>query len=318
MEIINYENKYLSDFADLAEKAQHYMQCCKSERTREIYKVGWDCFVIWCVDRNLSFLPANLETVIAYLVEKATVLKMSTLDLRILSIRDAHRVIGKPLFDPHDIIARTMRGIRNTHGVPEIRKCPIMLEDLKGMVNSLGSSMLDLRNKAILLLTFAGAFRSCETVAMKVEDLNFTRNGIELMLPRSKTDQEGKGQIVAIPYGSNPNTCPVRAIQDWLNVSKIYSGFLFRRFKKGMKITEFGLQSIALCKIVKENPHIKMIGGDYSSHSLRAGFCTTAAAKGVQEFSIMRQSRITQSETLQRYIRHGTMWNDCAATKVGL
>jgi integrase len=318
MEIINYTNKYISDFEKLGEKAQHYMHCCKSARTHKIYKVGWDCFVSWCIERSLSYLPAQLETVLAYVVEKATQLKMSTLDLRILSIRDAHRVIGKPLFDPHEIIARTMRGIRNTHGVPETRKCPILLEDLKEMVNCLGSSMLAIRDKAILLITFAGAFRSAETVAIKVEDLNFIRNGIELMLPRSKIDQEGRGQIVAIPYGSNPDTCPVRAIQDWLEVSKITSGFLFRRFKKGRKITEFGVQPSALCTIVKNNPYIKMTGRDYSSHSLRSGFCTQAASKGVQEYSIMRQARITQSETLQRYIRHGTMWNDCAAMKVGL
>jgi len=318
MEIIKYENKYLNDFIVLADKAQFYMHSCKSERTKKIYTYGWACFKSWCIERSLNYLPASLETVVAYIVEKAPVLKMSTLELRILAIRDAHRGIGKPLEDRHDIIQHTMRGIRKVHGVPQIRKCPILLEDLKEMISSLGESLLDIRNKAILLLTFAGAFRSAETVSIKIEDMTFSRNGIEVMLPRSKTDQDGKGQIVPIPYGCNPLTCPVRSVQDWMTVAEISSGFLFRSFKKGMKITDRGLKSTDLCSIVKQNPYIQMTGKDYSSHSLRAGFCTQAAMKGVQEFSIMRQSRISQSDTVKKYIRFGSMWQDCAAMSVGL
>lgn len=318
MEIINYTNKYIEEFAELGRKAEFYIANSKSQRTRAIYKIGWDCFTNWCIERNLAYLPAQIETVVAYLVEKAQILKMNTLDLRLLAIRDAHRCIGQPLRDHTSLLSQTLKGIRNVHGTPDYRKSPILLQDLKEMCLALGDSTVDIRNKAILLVGFAGAFRSIEIVSIKFDDMTFTRNGIELMIPRSKTDQTGKGQIVPIPFGSNPTTCPVRAVQDWLRISNVSTGFLFRAMKKGGVIKETGMRSIDLCYLVKNNPHLKMIDGDFSSHSLRAGFCTQAAMKGVQEWAIMRQSRIVQSDTVKKYIRFGTMWQDCAAMQVGL
>ncbi len=318
MEIINYTNKYISEFSDLGQKAKFYVDNSKSQRTRTIYKNGWECFMGWCIERGLSYLPAQIETVIAYLIEKAQIFKVSTIDLRLLCIRDAHRSIGQPLEDRTSLLSQTLKGIRNIHGAPQTRKQPILLQDLKEMVSSLGDSLIGIRDKAILLTGFAGAFRSAEIVAICIEHLKFTRDGIEIMLPRSKTDQEGRGEIVPIPYGSNPITCPVRAVQDWLNASKLTEGYLFRGIKKGGRINPTGMISTSICQIVKKNPYMSMMNGDFSSHSLRAGFCTQAAMKGVQEYSIMRQSRISRSDTVKKYIRYGTMWQDCAAMKVGL
>jgi integrase len=210
------------------------------------------------------------------------------------------------------------KGIKNIHGVPQISKNPILLEDLQSMLQKLGDGLQGVRDRALLLLGFSGAFRRSELVSLKIEDLKFIREGIEVLLRRSKTDQSGKGQIVPIPYGSNPFTCPVRSVQSWIEASGISEGYLLRGINRHGHVSEKGMCSASVALIVKRNSHLRGNESMFAGHSLRAGFCTTAAMKGVPEHSIMRQSRHKKSDTVKKYIRIASMWQDCAATKLGL
>ncbi len=280
--------------------------------------MGWKDFKDWCIEYSLSFLPASPQTIIAYLTDRAPTMKVKTLELRLLAIRNEHRMNRLDCYSNHALIAQTMKGIRNVHGKPPVQKTPILLSDLKEMVMACKDDLKGKRDKALLLLGFAGAFRRQELVNIKLEDLKFTRDGIEITLNKCKTDQQGRGQIVPIPYGSSLCTCPVRAIQDWIESAKLTEGYLFLHFNTSGRAVKTQLSAGSVAILIKTNPYLKGIEKDFSGHSLRAGFCTTAAMKGVQEHSIMRQSRIACGDTLRKYIRMGTMWQDCAATKVGL
>lgn len=318
MEIIESQKYGMADLALIAEKAKEYIANAKSPRTREIYRLGWHDFSDWCISKGLTPLPASPETVVAFLIERAQTLKMSTLELRLVSIRQAHSMAGY-LFDKgHALITETFKGIKNIHGEPQTSKTPILLEDLQFMLQKLDDSLHGVRDRALLLLGFTGAFRRSELVCLKVEDLKFIREGIEVLLRRSKTDQSGRGHIVPIPYGSNPFTCPVRSIQSWIEASGITEGYLLRGINRHGHVSERGMCSKSVALIIKRNSHLQANESMFAGHSLRAGFCTTAAMKGVPEHSIMRQSRHKKSDTVKKYIRMASMWQDCAATKLGL
>ncbi len=318
MTLITSQVYEITDMELVAEKAKDYIANAKSKNTRKSYRSDWKDFDQWCKAKRLTTMPASPETVVAYLIEKAEILKMATLDRRLVSIRQAHSMAGH-LFDKgHMLIKETLKGIKNTHGKPQTAKAPILLEDLRSMVNNLGDGLHGIRDRALLLLGFIGAFRRSELVSLKVEDLRFTREGIEVMLRRSKTDQEGKGTILPIPYGSNPETCPVRSIQSWLELSGIKDGYLLRAVNKHGHISGNGMNPASVSLIIKRNDHIKGRKIEFGGHSLRAGFCTQAAINGVSAHASMKQARQKKVETHQKYIRIANMWQDCAATKLGL
>ncbi len=178
--------------------------------------------------------------------------------------------------------------------------------------------LMGFRDKALLLLGFAGAFRRSELVDLQIEDLKLVRDGYIVKLKRSKTDQQGEGREVAIPYGSNPSTCPVRAMQDWINIGRLQEGPLFMPINRhGQKATE-AMTSHAVAVIIKKYAPNREMAMELSGHSLRAGFATTAAMAGVQEYAIMKQTGHKRSDTLKKYIRSRDLWKGNAASKVGL
>src|SRR5262249_27093354 len=148
-------------------------------------------------------------------------LKIASLDRRLVAIRQAHTMAGFPFNKGDALIVNTMQGIKNTHGVPQKSKAPILLDDLKAMISHLDDGLASMRDRALLLLGFTGAFRQSELVSLKIEDICFKKEGIQVLLKRSKVDQAGEGSVIPIPYGSNPETCPVRAIESWLEQSHI-------------------------------------------------------------------------------------------------
>lgn len=318
MTVVTSQIYELADMELVAEKAKDYIANAKSKNTRKSYRSDWNDFDRWCRSRGLTPMPASPETIVAYLIEKAETLKMATLDRRLVSIRQAHSMAGYPFDKGHVMIKETLKGIKNTHGKPQTAKAPILVEDLRAMVNNLSDGLQGTRDRALLLLGFTGAFRRSELVSLKVEDLRFTREGIEIMLRRSKTDQEGKGTTLPIPYGSNPETCPVRSIQSWLEASNVKEGYLLRGINKHGHISEKGMNPASVALIIKRNDHIKDRELEFGGHSLRAGFCTQAALNGVSAHASMRQARQKKVETHQKYIRIASMWQDCAATKLGL
>ncbi len=282
-------------------KSKRVYSNAKSPRTREIYRLGWKDFEGWCISKGLISLLASPETIIAFLIDRAQKLKVSTLTLRLVSIRQAHSMAGYQFDQSHALITETFKGIKNTHGEPQTSKSPILLEDLQSMLQKIDDSLQGIRDRALLLLGFSGAFRRSELVNLKIEDLKFIREGIEVLLRRSKTDQSNKGYIVPIPYGCNPFTCPVRSVQSWIEASKITEGYLFRGINRHGHVSERGMCSKSVALIIKRNDYLRENKSMFSGHSLRAGFCTTAAMKGVPEHSIMRQSRHKKSDTVKKY-----------------
>lgn len=180
------------------------------------------------------------------------------------------------------------------------------------------SDLRGLRDRALLLMGFAGAFRRSELVALTTSDIKVTKEGVLSTIRKSKTDQESAGREIAIPYGSNPLTCPVRTLKDWLEASGIDNGAIFRPINKHGHIKNKALTAHSVALIIKRNKHIIERKNDFSGHSLRAGFATTAAIAGVPEHMIMRQTVHKKSDTIKKYIRLASMWKDNAATKVGL
>jgi integrase len=187
------------------------------------------------------------------------------------------------------------------------------------MVDTLDGSLIGLRDRALILIGFAGAFRRSELVAVEMDDIEFNREGLTITLLQSKTDQEGQGYKKGIPYGSHPDTCPVRSLQDWLQAAKITKGPLFRRVNRYGQVGPAALTGKSVAVIVKKLA--KAAGLDerkYSGHSLRAGLITTAANRGVDERSIMKQSGHKSLTVMRGYIQDATLFKNNAATHVGL
>jgi integrase len=187
------------------------------------------------------------------------------------------------------------------------------------MVDAADVGPLGLRDRALLLLGFAGAFRRSELVALNFEDCVFTRDGLVVTVRRSKTDQEGQGRRVGIPYGSTPETCPVRTVQDWIAQAGISSGPLLRSVSRHGQVQPGGLAGIDVARIVKKlAERAGLDSAKYAGHSLRAGHATTAAIAGASERSIMNQTGHRGVQMVRRYIREGSLWRENSATKLGL
>lgn len=301
------------------EKAKKYILHAKANNTIKSYKSDWKDFVTYCRKREVDYLTADVNTVINYVADMADTKKVSTIVRRLSSISQAHQAADceSPTFSFG--VKAVIKGIKKTKGTIPNKKTAAVIEDIRMMINTLGGSLTDVRDRALILIGFAGAFRRSELVAITMDDLEFTRDGLTIMLKHSKTDQEGQGYKKGIPYGSNPETCPVRSLQDWLSRSKITEGAIFRSVNKSGKVGNKGLCDNTVAVIVKKL--VKAAGLDekkYSGHSLRSGLITTAANRGVDERSIMKQSGHKSLTVMRSYIQDATLFKNNAATDVGL
>lgn len=326
----------LANLAVVSKLAQDYARNSRSKNTVKSYGSDWRDFDSWCQERGLTAMPADPRSVACYLADRASQpftdpkgnaqdpLKTSTLARRLSAISQAHQIAGVEFNRRHQTIQETWKGIRNTHGIAQKGKEPILIEDLRRMVESIqtskgdGDRLIGFRDKALLLLGFAGAFRRSELVSIQIEDLKLVRDGYIVKLRRSKTDQQGEGREVAIPYGSNPSTCPVRALQDWIKIANLQNGHLFIPINRHGQKSPNAMTSHAVAVIIKKHAPNKEMAIELSGHSLRAGFATTAAMAGVQEYAIMKQTGHKRSDTLKKYIRSRDLWKDNAASRVGL
>ncbi|MDR3645655.1 MAG: site-specific integrase [Clostridia bacterium] len=264
-------------------------------------------------------MPATAATVIAYLSELSHVAKVSTITRRATAISQAHQARGYQSPTQSLPVRALLSGIRKAKGIAQNGKAALLTDNIRAMVAALPASLKGIRDKAILLLGFAGAFRRSEIVALDVSDLTISREGITVLLQRSKTDQEGAGRKIGIPYGSNPDTCPVRALQDWLGASGITEGVLFRSVNKGGRLLANALNDKEVARIVKKAAELAGLNpDDYAGHSLRAGLATSAAMAGVEERVIMKQTGHKSVEMVRKYIRDGSLFRDNAAGQVGL
>lgn len=299
-------------------KAGEYARTAKSDNTLRAYRSDWADFSGWCERHGLPALPATDATVSAYLTEQAETHSTSTLQRRISSISQAHKAAGHPS-PTRGRVATVWQGIRRAKGTAQKGKAPARTQEVRAMVAACGDGLLGARDRALLLLGFAGAFRRSELVGLQVADLDFGADGLTVTLRRSKTDQEGAGQKVGIPYGSHPQTCPVRGLQAWLQAADITAGPVFRSVDRhgNVRLAALTGQSVAL--VVKKCAEAAGLDpAKFAGHSLRAGLATAAAEAGVSERIIAAQTRHRSLPMLRRYIREGNLFRENAAAEVGL
>ena len=257
--------------------------------------------------------------VAAYLADFAGPLAVSTLSRRLYALSAIHRLGGHPAPAEAPEVQAVWSGIKRTHGTAPQQKAPTRTKIIARLVKPLGDRPNDVRDRALLLIGFAGAFRRSELVALDVDDITETDDGLHIAVRRSKSDQEGAGDVVGVPYGSHPPTCPVRAWRAWLEVSGITDGPAFRGITRHGTISDTRLTARAVADVVKARA--KAAGLDattFAAHSLRAGFATEAFGQGVPEFSVMRHGRWKSASSMRGYIREGSLWSDNAAAKLGL
>ena len=302
----------------LSRQVFNYIHASKSDNTRRAYRTDWNHFTAWCSFHGLLSLPATEETVCRYLADRAQFYKVSTLTRRVASISQAHQAAGYASPTQALSVRATLKGIRRKKTIVTTQKAPVLVDDLRRMVQILDDSLMGKRDLALLLIGFAGAFRRSELVSLNVSDVSFDNNGLTVFLPVSKTDQEGEGRKVGIPYGSNPATCPVRALQGWLRASTITSGPLFVGINRH-GTPQRRLSDCAVALIVKKIVAAAGLNPDlYAGHSLRSGLATSAAMAGISERSIMNQTGHKSVQMVRRYIRDGSLFRENAAAGIGL
>lgn len=306
--------------AATAAEAEAYHAQARAAATLKAYRTDWRAFEAWCTAHQLPSLPAAPETVALYITELARDRKVATISRRLASIAQAHKQQGHDSPTRAAVVQNVLKGIRRAKGTAPTQKAAAEIAIIRAMVEQLDDSLQGLRDRAILLVGFAGAYRRSELAALTLADVQFTNDGLVITLRRSKTDQEGEGYLKGIPYGSTPATCPVRALRVWLDASGITAGPLFRSvWKGGQRLRPRGLNDRAIAEVVKRAA--AAAGYDparFGGHSLRAGLATTAAAAGVDERTIMEQTGHKTTTMVRRYMRRGSLFRNNAAAKVGL
>jgi integrase len=301
------------------ERARHYARESRAPNTRRAYRADWADFAAWCAAHQQTVLPASPATVVLYLSERAATHKTATLQRRLTAIAQAHKAADLDSPTTDRAVRRVMTGIRREKGTAQEGKAPALTRELRAMVATLPASLRGRRDRAVLLLGFAGAFRRSELVALDVEDLTWSDEGLVVLVRRSKTDQEGAGRQVGIPYGSRPETCPVRAVHAWLADSGLTTGPLFRRIDRHEHLGRSRLADKTVARTVKAAAQAAGLDPQrYAGHSLRAGLATSAAQAGVAERVIMAQTGHKSLPMVRKYIRDGSLFTQNAAAEVGL
>ena len=298
------------------EAAAAYARGSRAAATWRAYEADWRAFEAWCRAVKLAPLPATAHTVALYLSAEAKLGRApSTLGRRLAAIRLMH--IGARHPSPHDAIevAEVMRGIRRAWKRPPQQKAPAVDEDVKRMVDAVEPQTLrGLRDRALLLVGFAGAFRRSELIALDVEDLVERPEGLAVRIAHSKTDQDGQGAVIAIPRVPHSPYCPVQAVLDWQVVAGITTGALFRRLYRGDRVGRARLTAQSVALVIKRLATRAGLDADrYAGHSLRSGFLTSAARARASIFKMADQSRHKSLDVLRAYVRNEERFEDHAA-----
>jgi len=298
--------------------AETHLTNSKAANTKKAYGSDWQQFVQWCGTHSLESLPASEETFVYYLTFLSQNRKASTIKRKMTAIAQRHETANYASPTKTSLVQGVWNGIQRTIGIKETGKEALWLPDLRQLVQVLPPSLIGKRDHALLVIGWAGAFRRSELVALNMEDIQFTQDGLIIQIEKSKTDQTGAGQEVALPYGSNPMTCPVRSLKEWITEATFTTGPVFRRIDRHGNIYDrLTAQSVRLI-VQKYCKEVGLPFESFGAHSLRSGFCSSAAKAGKSEHQIMKQTRHKQSSSLQRYIKLGTIFEDNAASGIGL
>ena len=312
----------VTDIKALQEETLKNLQSSKASNTVRAYKSDFKDFGLFCAQNGFKNLPSDPKIVSLYLTHLSTKeVKLSTIKRRLVSIGVIHKMKGHYLDTKHPVIVENLMGIKRRKGTVQKGKKPILINDLKKILKVIDEQNIQdikkLRDKSIILIGFSGGFRRNEIVSLDYEDLDFVHEGLKITVKRSKTDQFGEGSIKALPYFEESIYCPVTILQRWLNISKISKGALFRRFSKGSKLTSYRLTDQTVALLIKNYLNIAGIDSkNYSGHSLRSGFATSAAESGAEERSIMSMTGHKSTEMVRRYIKEANLFKNNALNKI--
>jgi len=305
----------------LAKTAAGYFADQLAPSTRHLYAGDWQRFADWCAAYGMTALPADVGTVALYITAIAKQERsLSTIKHHLAAIKAKHEDAGYPSSPASPIIKRIIQGISRQHGRPARSAQALLPETLRQVVQAIDeTTLIGKRDKALLLLGFAGAFRRSELVGLNMEDLQWYDAGVIVQLGHTKTDQHGQGRLVGIPRGAHPETCPVLALETWLLAAHLDTGAIFRGMDGKDRLISPRLSGRAVSLIIKR--HLTAVGLDttrYSGHSLRAGHCTAAVRAGVHAKLIMQQSGHRSHGMMLKYIRLGSIFSENSANAINV
>ena len=314
-------NELVTDIKSLHEETLNNLKSSKANNTLRAYKSDFKDFGAFCAKHGFNSLPTEPKIVSLYITHLSKNSKISTLRRRIVSISMIHKIKGHYLDTKHPIIIENLMGIRRTKGSMQKGKKPLLISHLKLLINVINEQKTEeikkARDKAIILIGFGGGFRRTELISIDHDDLEFVPEGLKITIKRSKTDQYGEGMVKGLPYFINEIYCPVLSLKKWLDLSKIKSGPIFRRFAKGSSLTNNRLTDQSVVLLIKNYLNLAGIeNSNYSGHSLRSGFATVAAESGADERSIMAMTGHKSTQMVRRYIREANIFKNNALSKI--
>tara|TARA_A100001011_G_scaffold400578_1_gene516426 strand:+ start:2750 stop:3664 length:915 start_codon:yes stop_codon:yes gene_type:complete len=301
-------NDLVTDVKSLELETLKNLKSSKAANTLRAYKADFRDFALFCQQNGFNSMPSEPKIITLYLTHLSKSSKFSTLKRRLASISVIHKLNGHYLDVKHPIITENLLGIRRMKGTYQKAKKPILINDLKLIIkaiNEVKNEKNRLKNKALLLVGFAGGFRRSELVAILIDDIEFVSEGVKIFVKRSKTDQSGEGMTKGIPYFSNPDYCPVIALKNWIKVNQIKSG----------KIFDMSDRNVAL-KIKEYASKAGLDENKYSGHSLRSGFATSTAELGAEERTIMAMTGHKTTQMVRRYIKEANLFKNNALNKI--
>ena len=315
-------NNIITDLEALKEETLLNLKSSKAINTVRAYKSDFNDFSLFCAQNGFKTLPSDPKVISLYLTHLSTKdIKMSTLKRRLVSIGVIHKLKGYYLDTKHPSIIENIMGIKRRKGSIQKSKKPLLINNIKKIINVIDQQKIEeikkFRDRTIILVGFSGGFRRNEIVSLNYDDLDFVPEGLKINIKKSKTDQFGEGFKKALPYFDNSKYCPVVSLKKWIDITKINSGSLFRRFSKGSRLTDKRLTDQTVALLIKE--YLQLAGIDsknYSGHSLRSGFATSAAEAGAEERSIMAMTGHKSTEMVRRYIKEANLFKNNALNKI--
>ncbi|TCL35928.1 site-specific recombinase XerD [Anaerospora hongkongensis] len=314
------ENEFIENNEKLTEKSKRRMKKSKADNTLRAYEADWLDFYDWCFHHGHQALPAEPETIVNYINDLADDAKANTVSRRLSAISENHKAAGCEENNPcrGGLVRNALDAIKREKGTIQRGKSPLLIEDLQDIACYFDTAdIAGIRDKALLLTGFMGAFRRSELVRIDFEDLTFAREGVIILVHQSKGDQEGQGEYVAIPYNSDSDVCAVIALKEWIAAAQIKTGALFRPLNKYKQVRPQRLTDKSVALIVKK--YAALVGrnaDDFAGHSLRRGFATSAAQHDVDERTIMQQTRHKSEKMVRRYIEQGNLFKNNALNKM--
>ena len=301
-------NDLVTDVKSLELETLKNLKSSKASNTLRAYKSDYKDFSLFCIKHGFKSMPTEAKIVSLYLTHLSQTSKFSTLKRRLASLSVIHKLSGHYIDVKHPVITENLMGIKRVKGSYQKAKKPISVNDLKLIVNVIDKEKNEkkrFKNRALILIGFAGGFRRSELVAILYEDVDFVPEGVKIFIKRSKTDQSGEGMTKGIPYFSNPDYCPVISLKNWLEKSEIKNGKIFDMSDKSVALT-----------IKKYTAIVGLDSNKYSGHSLRSGFATSAAELGAEERSIMAMTGHKTSQMVRRYIQEANLFKNNALNKI--